>query len=149
MGFRYAGKTYDLKFTAPELAGLEVAMRSVTVGEWGEMMAPAPPDPAERAKANRKILELFASRIVSWNLEDAAGVPVPHDAGAIAGQDRALVAEVITAWQLALVGVDPTSDGESPSGAETIPRMTAEDLEALAATSAPEPSSPGNSPTTA
>lgn len=146
MGFRVRPKTYRLKFDGEEFDGLEIDIRSMTIREWERMMAPAadlPDGPdasfAEREAARKAAvarsdenLALFAARVVRWNLEDDDGNPLPVTLEAVKGLERSFVAELITAWQLALLGVDPTSGSGSSNGARP-PEMpqqpiTAEDL---------------------
>lgn len=141
MGYKVKPKQYKLKFRDAEFEGLEVIMGSMTVGEWDRMIAPASADPAERATANDENLALFADRIISWNLEDAKGKPVPVTLKAVKEQDRPFMTALVTAWQLAIVGVDPTSPQESPDGEEKTP-VSMEDLEAMAAME--QASSPGS-----
>ena len=63
-------------------------MGSMTVGEWEQFMSPAPDDPAERAKANQANKELFADRVISWNLTEGEDKPVPVTLAAIRAMDR-------------------------------------------------------------
>lgn len=138
MGYTPKPKQYALKFRDAEFEGLEVIMGSMTVGEWEEMMAPAPDDRQERAKANDANLLLFADRLISWNLE-TGGKPVPATLAGLKSLDRPFMTDLMTAWQLALLGVDPTS-GSGSSDGETTPEqdpLTAETLEAMAAASSP------------
>lgn len=134
MGYKVKPKQYRLKFRDAEFEGLEVIMGSLTVGEWEQMMAPAG---ADRGKANDDVLELFASRVISWNLEDAQDKVVPCTLAAVKALDRPFVTQLIAAWQLAVIGVDPTSAPASPDGGETGDPVTAEELEMLAGASSP------------
>jgi hypothetical protein len=150
MGYQPKPRQYALKFRDAEFEGLEIVMASMTVGEWEEMMAPAPDDPAERAKRNDANLSLFADRVISWNLDGKNGKPLPVTLKALKGLDRPFVTALMAAWQLALLGVDPTSGSGSSDGGtnrEMPPEMpqepiTAEDLEAMAATASPGSSGP-------
>lgn len=139
MGYTPKPKQYALKFRDAEFDGLEVIMGSMTVGEWEEMMAPAPEDREQRAKANDANLLLFADRLISWNLEDAGHKPVPATLAGLKSLDRPFMTDLMTAWQLALLGVDPTSgSGSSPGGTTPEPDpLTAQTLEAMAAASSP------------
>lgn len=135
MGFRPEPKQYKLTFSdIPELDGLEVVMGSVSVGEFNELMRLALPKAVseETLEANDKTLELFASKIVSWNLDGANGKPLKPTVENIRAQERSLIGSIITGWQVALVTVPKRS--ETPSGDGEI---SPEDLEALAASSSP------------
>lgn len=122
MGFRPEPKQYRLTFTDdPELAGLEVTVGSVSVGEYNQMLRQSLVDglTAETLDANDELLKLFASRLVSWNLEDQQGAAVPATLDGVLSQDRGLIAKVITAWQVALITVPKTSKTGSPDGQTT------------------------------
>lgn len=140
MGYKVKPKQYRLKFRDAEFEGLEVVMGSMSVGEWERLMAPAPLTAAERAAESDWGLQLFAERVISWNLEDDAGRPVPLTVAALKDLDRAFLNAVVSGWQLAIIGVDPTSSGASPGGeppAETADPLTAETLAAMSASSSP------------
>lgn len=147
MGYRPKPRQYPLKFSDAEFAGLEVIMGSMSVGEWERLMGGSDDLQAE----NEWRLELFASRVISWNLtEGDDDRPVPVTLAALKELPRPFVTALFAAWQLALLGVDPTSAPASSNGAsdgETVPEMpqtpiTAEDLAAMAATASPGSSSP-------
>ena len=145
MGYRPKPRQYPLKFADAEFAGLEVIMGSMSVAEWERLMAVADGAAAE----NDWRLELFAGRVISWNLtEGDDDQPVPVTLAALKALPRPFVAALFTAWQMALLGVDPTSAAGSSNGGssgETAPPgmpqepLTADDLAAMAA------SSPGSS----
>lgn len=119
MGFRPEPRTLRLVFTDPAYAGLEVTMQSVSVGEYNDMLRLAVTDglTKETVAANERMVDLFASRIVAWNLEDASGQPVPATPEAVRGYERSVIGDIITAWQLALIQVPPPLPSASPSGA--------------------------------
>lgn len=122
-GFRPAPKRYKLTFDDSEdLKGLEVTMGTVTLGEYNEMMRAGlmAGVTAEVLDANEHLLDIFADRIVAWNLLDVKGKPVPRTPEAVRGQERHIITAIIGAWQLRLVGVDPTSNGTSSSGVTTL-----------------------------
>ena len=143
MGYRPKPRQYPLKFSDAEFAGLEVIMGSMTVGEWERLMAVADGAAAE----NDWRLELFAGRVISWNLtEGDDDQPVPVTLAALKALPRPFMAALFTAWQMAILGVDPTSGPASSSGGsdgETAPPgmpqepITAETLEAMAAGTSP------------
>lgn len=125
MGFRPEPRTYRLVFTDPALAGLEVTMRSMSFGEYRDMLRLAVADglTAETMAEDDKMVALFASRIVSWNLEDDAGQPVPATLEGARLQERWVISEIVTAWHQALVQVPPPLQNGSGSGV-TLPEAS-------------------------
>lgn len=73
-----------IKFEGPEvgdLDGLEVMCRRMSVGHIENLQAlaqttPDMEDPENFARFNR-IIKILADHLVSWNLEDENGIPVP------------------------------------------------------------------------
>lgn len=161
MGFEPQETQYRLTFEDPDLVGLEVLAGSLTVGEYTAMQRMGMLRPlgntegldrdallemiAERAEeamqANEKILELFASRLVSWNITKG-GEPVPATLEGIQGQDSRFISRIIAAWQRALIQGPPPLKEPSPNGANgsLSPEMAA----GLLAASKVPPSSPGS-----
>ena len=79
MGYQPDIPQYTLDFTGTPDEGLHLVMSSVTVAQWNEMLAAAVSGPIteETLRGNARVLELFAGAIVSWDLEDTQGSPVP------------------------------------------------------------------------
>jgi hypothetical protein len=71
---------------------------------------------AQTLEDNEFILGLFANHLVSWDLEDLAGQPVPTTREGIGAQERRLISQLITAWQVALVRVPNPLKTESSGG---------------------------------
>lgn len=123
MGFRPEPTHYKLNFKGTDLEGLEVTMKSVTVREFGEMLKAATLEgiTPETIQSNDMILKLFADSIVSWNLEDAKGKPVPRTVEGVKNQERPLIAKLLSAWQFAVAGVDsplPSASGDGGTSQE-------------------------------
>jgi hypothetical protein len=111
-----------LEFAEAEFDGLEVRMRPSTVGELLEM--------SEFDRSNKTELkamfERFAEALLSWNLEDDNGVPVPATVDGIKSQDVDLILAIIAAWQSARTGdvsapKEPPSSVGLPSLVESLP----------------------------
>jgi hypothetical protein len=121
MGFRPEPTIYNLKFKDTPLDGLEVRASCCSVAEYNEMLKAAVASggtiSAETLEENDRMLQLFCNHLVSWNLEDLAGQPVPTNRAGIDSQERPLVAQLITAWQVALVNIPNPSKPDSPNGA--------------------------------
>lgn len=121
MGFRKNSKTYRLRFEGTDLDGLEVTVRSVSVGTIMDMAELADVETGRMKAADmRRMLSTFADALVSWNWEDdVTGAPVPATYEGVASRDPADVALLVKHWAQAVAGVpDPLgepSTGGSPS----------------------------------
>lgn len=120
MGFRPEPTIYNLKFDGTALDGLHVRSSCCTVSEYNEMLAVAAGATeinSDVIRANERILELFSNHLVSWDLEDPIdGSPVPANRAGIDAQERTLVSQLITAWQVAMVTVPNLSKPDSSDG---------------------------------
>lgn len=128
MGFRPEPTIYNLSFQGTPLDGLHVRMSCCSLGEYNEMLRAAAAGDGEadedRVKLtmdlirnNERILELFVNHLVSWDLEDMAGQPVPTTREGIDTQERTIIAQCIMAWQFAMVNVPNLSKPGSNDGA--------------------------------
>lgn len=106
------------------LAGLEVKARSVKTGEFlqfGKAMTRAQAaglTAEDGVAAVDGLLELFARSLVSWNLEDEEGNPVPATLAGLLDQDNDWTQRVIMTW-LEAVGGAPGPLGQRSTGGET------------------------------
>jgi len=107
MGFRHEPKTFRLVFDDPALEGLEVKARSLSIGELHD------PD--------IRVFESFAKALVSWNLEDENGNPLPATLETIeAYPDVDFMTGLTSAWMDAVTGVDKRLGKGSPSGEQSL-----------------------------
>ena len=103
MGFRHQAKTFLLTFDDPELQGLEVRCSSLSIGELND--------------DDIKLFESFANHLISWNLEDENGDPIPTTLKAIEDYpDIDFVTSMANAWMNAVIGIDDELGKGSPSG---------------------------------
>jgi hypothetical protein len=118
VGFRPEPTIYNLKFEGTALDGLHVRMSCCTIKEYNLMLKAAVGGgfDEEMIESNEHILDLFASHLISWDLEDMAGVAVPPNRDGIDQQERAVIAQLVGAWQVALVSVPNRSKPESSTG---------------------------------
>lgn len=125
MGFKRNPKIYNLKWDDGEYAGLEVHVRSLTMGQ---LIATQNGEGHNGKKGNAAQIELFAERLVSWNLEDENGQPVPTTLDAILAEDDDLILDINKRWAEAVMGVSAPLPQSSPAGepspAESIPMET-------------------------
>ena len=111
MGFTPKRVTYSIDFEGTDLQGLEVTVRSLSLGEYlGVIGARRLADVRSRGwtdedrGAMRELYDAFAGALVSWNVEDDAGDPVPATKEGVYGQDFAFMLPVALAWLNALGG---------------------------------------------
>jgi hypothetical protein len=132
MGFKYERNTYNLKF-APEhaLNGLTVKVRSVPLGQFSKLTSMAMhaesamktgiPD-AEALQAVDGMFEAFAGCLVSWDLEDEEGRPIPATLEGLQDLDFEFVMMLVQEWMTAIAGVSEDLGKGSASGA-TFPEV--------------------------
>lgn len=108
MGFRRQQLVATLAWREGELAGLEVICRPPSGGDLVDAAALAGVDVdaisrrawrPEDIAVVRQVIDGFGAALVSWNLEDQDGVPVPATVEAFRAQDLHLIFEVLAAWQ--------------------------------------------------
>jgi hypothetical protein len=132
MGYKPTRKVYKLVFADEEMDGLVVRCHSVPIGEMMSIVGlvrlrevkPADMTAEDLAMVNRPF-ELFADALVSWNVEDETGVPVPATLAGVMTQDADFLNAVIKAWMENVAGIPGplarSSTGGTPSLEESIP----------------------------
>jgi hypothetical protein len=111
-GYRRERTLYALKFEDPEFEGLEIKAKSLPMREFFELQkfqaeAESSPEAAEQ------VIRRMAEVLVSWNLEDEEGQPVPATYEGLADQDMSFVLPVFYAWMDAVASVPNRSRGTS------------------------------------
>lgn len=118
MGYRKQEKHYKLVFEDDEYEGLEVTAKSLSVGDFMRMTNLAGknnnPDPQDI----EAMFSTLAKSLVSWNLEDEQGNPVPADINGVKSQDFDFIMTVIGAWMEGIASVDPKAKKRSAPGSE-------------------------------
>lgn len=109
MGFRPEARTVRLVFEDPDLEGLEVLTRSVPFGAFLRIarlaQLSARPATAEDVNALDELFRQFADdALISWNLEDTHGNPVPPTYEGLQLQETSFVLQVVFAWLGAIGG---------------------------------------------
>lgn len=155
MGFRKEPKMFRLKFEDEAYEGFECTLRSLSIDDYLRMTefglaAQAQSSDLDIAKANtdatKNMLKLIAYNLVSWNLENELGDPIPAvlaqciesgeevgDSGrckahsddarercaatGLVAQDLDFITDITKAWMTAIAGVpDPLPNGSSGGG---------------------------------
>jgi hypothetical protein len=122
-GYVYPAKTFNLVFADPDMNGLEVSVLSVSSGDLMELDRLTDPDTYDDLTRKQQkawmdeLYTLLARYLVTWNLTDRAGAPVPGTVEGMRTQEWRLMRTVIWAWYRALIEVpsplpQPSGDGE-------------------------------------
>lgn len=115
MGYEAKKKTYKLLFTDTEMEGLEVLVKSTSMGNILEMAELDNINPQKMTRDDiqkiRFIFSILADCMISWNL-DEDGSPVGHDLDGLMSQDPEFVMTIIKAWSRALTSVTDPNLGE-------------------------------------
>ncbi len=125
MGYKRQRKIHVLRFAEDtgDLEGLEVRVYSLSVGQLLDMSRLT--DAANRStEDSERLFTDFAAALISWNLEDEAGlddegvsnepVPVPATLDGVRSCDLDFILRIVKAWMDAIAKVpDPLT---SPSG---------------------------------
>lgn len=116
MGFKAKLKTYLVRFDeGHEYHGAEARLSGMTYGEW-EVAAGL--DGGDGDSNGAVSVQRFVDHLISWNLEDDNGQPLPTTMDAVKQCDKDLIAALNNAWVQSLIGVhaaDPLPES-SPSG---------------------------------
>lgn len=131
MGVVVGARVYELDLEGEQYQGVKVLAKGLTVGEaleFGEFMDGlriAPVMTAEEVEKRDRSYELFASRLVEWNLESKPGEPLPMTLDGMRQLDWSWGKDFIRSWVKAVSDVpaplsQPSGDG-SPSPVASIP----------------------------
>lgn len=120
MGFTPKSTVLKLVFEeGTPLHGLTIRARPCTVGEWNDMLtwsAEKHSNSREVAVANDRIAALFLEHVIDWDLEIPEGEPVPLTLEGWRNLDNNHAGIIITAWQVAMVGIPKISSLNSSNG---------------------------------
>lgn len=126
MGFKANGAV-QLDLPAA-LDGLVVLVRGRTVGEWldGASIDLSWEDDdtitgEERTKRYRELYGEFISDVVSWNLDDPTGAPVPVTVEGLCTVDTTVATPMVAAWAFRRVKLPDPLDAGLPVGAPSVP----------------------------
>lgn len=108
MGYRPKRKIYTLDFSGTDYEGLQVTVRGLTVAEELELDG--------QEASSDLIIKRLVSRLISWNVEDDKGQPVPTTHDGVCTQDVAMVLAILDALRTANSGVPAPLPNGSPAG---------------------------------
>ncbi len=119
MGFRREVTHHKLVFEDAEYAGLEVIARPLSLRDFlalTTLAAVEGDDAVKQAENSGVVFAKFAESLVSWNLEDEGGTPVPATYEGVASQDFGFVNVIVRAWMETMAGVPKASRRGSNGG---------------------------------
>ena len=117
--FKREGKRYQLTFEDGDLDGFECIMRGISLEQFIDVTALETElqTPEGRTPENiEKQFSFIGSLLVSWNLDDEDGNPVPATYEGLRAQDFEFVMQVMKAYMNALAVVPKDSDSDSSAG---------------------------------
>lgn len=124
MGYRRVPTIYTLD-QFKDYSGLEVRMTSIRIGKMRELMTLLDNDDVTDEQMDAMV-KMVSDNLVSWNLEEEDGAPVPADRAGVDSLDLNMLLEIITAWMEQLTGPDEELGKDSssaPSSASSTPKM--------------------------
>lgn len=113
MGCKRNPKQYKLIFTEGDYEGLEVTMRSVSIGEMRSLRGSGEQSGQDGLE---QLLSLVASHMVDWNREDEDGQALPATAASLEDEEAGLIHIIIGKWTEAIAGVPAPLEQPSDSG---------------------------------
>jgi len=117
VGYRPQLKLHKLTFE--DHPGLEVTVRAPTVDGYLKLTGLSSaltgdrPDPSKAAE----MFERLAAHLVSWNVEDEQGNPVPVTFDGVSTQELGFILQIVTGWVSAIADVAPPLPPGSSGGA--------------------------------
>lgn len=119
--YKVTSKTYRLRFE--DRPGLEVVMRSLSVGELLDMadLADAYTNGKATGEQSARLFVLFADRLVSWNIDGDDDKPVPGTAAGVRSLAADLFLQIFEGWFTAMnQAAQPAPPAEDERMAELV-----------------------------
>lgn len=123
MGYVRKKKIFVLTFEDPDLEGLEVRASSTSLGALLELVSLADIGKGKKfgiedIEKLDDLFQLFAGCLLSWNLEEEGGAPVPTTVAGLKSQELDFVLDLIMAWMDGVVSTPAplpprSNDGDS------------------------------------
>lgn len=123
MGYRRVPTIYELDFEGTEFEGLVVKMRSMRIGKMRKLLTSVQSEQDDLTSDEMdELLGMFVENIVSWNLEDEYGTPVPATLEGVDAQEFDLVFQVMKVWLDAMTGPgEDLGKGSASGGTSRVP----------------------------
>ncbi|SEC04826.1 hypothetical protein SAMN04490357_1048 [Streptomyces misionensis] len=114
MGCKRNPKLYKLRFADGDYEGLEITMRSVSIGEMRAMQGTS--EEGSGRDGFDRMADLVASHMVAWNREDEDGNALPPTMESLEDEEPSLINLIIDRWTDAVAGVAAPLEQPSNSG---------------------------------
>ena len=116
MGYRKIPTIHTLVDLEGE-EGLVVRMKAIRIGKLRQMMKAMSAADDSDDQTLDELFTLLQEGLVSWNLEDEGGTPIPATMAGIEEQELPLILKIMTAWLEQMTGPSADLGKGSPSGA--------------------------------
>lgn len=129
MGYRVEPKIYRLRFEAESYDGLVVRARSVPMSVFlrltklKESLDTTGNNVSDSIESFNEMMDSFSKAIVSWNVEDESGDPVPCTPENVMSQDADFVLDIMLAWMDAIASVPAPLVERSSNGATSVEEL--------------------------
>lgn len=127
MGYRKVPTIYELAFEEGDMDGLVVKMKSMKLGRIRRMVALTSDESVEvNDQQLEEMIDLFVDGLVTWNLEDEDGNPIPATREGVEDQEAPFILAILSKWLGVMTGVpaelgkDSTSGQPFPGGSPTM-----------------------------
>lgn len=108
-------RTLKLVFEAPEFEGLEVRIRPMTLAQLLDV-GRLDKGNGTNAESIDRYTPFIADALLSWNVEEDDGTPVPATVDGLRSLDLDTLLALVRAWTDATVGVAPPLEPSSNGG---------------------------------
>lgn len=130
MGFKVTRKVINLVFDDPGKEGLEIKAQSATIGEiitFVHLTDMVDEEARKQANALTDLMDLFATRLISWNLEEEDGRPIAATRDGLYSLETDMATSIVLSWLEGVVGVsDPLSRPSKPGERELLASLPME-----------------------
>lgn len=121
MGYVRERKVLRLRFADPEMDGLIVRARVISLGQFLEVVGLREVDPKSMGREELdKLFGVFVGALLEWNLEEPAGVPVPVTIEGVHSQDADFIMAIIRAWVDGIASVSGPLGAASSNGGRSL-----------------------------
>jgi hypothetical protein len=115
----YQRPTLRLVFDDPEMEGLTVRARRLTIGRFTDLLNLSGADLKDES-TRVELTKVVMEGVIGWDLEDEDGVPVPVTPEGFLGQDTPFVQAMTRAMIQANRGIPAPLERLSPAGGQSL-----------------------------
>lgn len=119
-GYRKKATIFKLIFDDPELNGLEVKCKSVSMGKLMEFVKLMEKKETNTLDEFEEICKMFSKVLVNWNLEDENGNSVPASYEGLMDQEPDFSMMLVLTWIDVMTNVSGPLVGNSLSGNKSL-----------------------------